>query len=110
LPAKAAQQIQTEIEQFKKQIPLIHAICEPGIRDRHWEEISKAMNVPIRYQDPGLNLKYFMDFDFIQNIEVLQEISERARREFQIETLLKEMEEQWETIDLDTKSWKETKT
>jgi dynein heavy chain len=56
-PAKAAQQIQTEIEAFKKQIPLIHAICEEGIRDRHWDEISKTMNVPIRYQDPALNLK-----------------------------------------------------
>jgi hypothetical protein len=51
-----------------------------------------------------------MDFDFIQSIEDLQEISERARREYQIELLLKEMEEQWDTIDLEYNPWKETKT
>ena len=39
-PLRAAATIKTRIEKFKINMPLITALCTPGIKPRHWEQMS----------------------------------------------------------------------
>ena len=39
-PRRVAESIRNKIDKFKVHIPLLQTICNPGIRDRHWEQVS----------------------------------------------------------------------
>ena len=39
-PRRIADSVKTKIDKFKAYLPLLHTICNPGIRDRHWEQVS----------------------------------------------------------------------
>lgn len=41
-PRTVAQNVKTEVDDFKENIPLIAALCNPGLRDRHWEKLSEV--------------------------------------------------------------------
>ena len=38
-PRRVAENIKTKIDKFKTNLPLLNCICNPGLRDRHWEEV-----------------------------------------------------------------------
>lgn len=37
---RIADSVKTKIDKFKAHLPLLHTICNPGIRDRHWDQVS----------------------------------------------------------------------
>ena len=37
---RIAESVKSKIDKFKAHLPLLHTICNPGIRDRHWDEVS----------------------------------------------------------------------
>ena len=38
-PRNVADKTRVKIEKFKQNLPLMHVICNPGIRDRHWDQV-----------------------------------------------------------------------
>ena len=42
-PRRVAESMKNKIDKFKVHIPLLQTICNPGIRDRHWEQVSMAV-------------------------------------------------------------------
>ena len=42
-PLKAAATIKGKLEKFKINMPLITAICNPGLKPRHWDLMSKKV-------------------------------------------------------------------
>ena len=44
-PLRVASTTKARLENFKINMPLINALCTPGIKDRHWE----AMSVKVQY-------------------------------------------------------------
>lgn len=39
-PKRIADSVKTKIDKFKAHLPLLQTICNPGIRDRHWDLVS----------------------------------------------------------------------
>lgn len=39
-PRRIADSVKGKIDKFKQHLPILHTICNPGIRDRHWEAVS----------------------------------------------------------------------
>ena len=39
-PLRVASTVKARLENFKINMPLINALCTPGIKDRHWEAMS----------------------------------------------------------------------
>lgn len=44
-PRRVADSVKTKIDKFKVHIPLLQIICNPGLRDRHWEQVIKHSGV-----------------------------------------------------------------
>lgn len=43
-PSKAGHQILQDLDEFhSKHLPLLHLLCNPGLRERHWDAMSHAV-------------------------------------------------------------------
>lgn len=42
---KIAEDIKKEMDDFMPRVPLIQRLCNPGMRDRHWNEISSQLKM-----------------------------------------------------------------
>ena len=38
-PRNIADRVKGKIDKFKQHMPILHTICNPGIRERHWESV-----------------------------------------------------------------------
>ena len=47
-PRNVADRVKGKIDKFKQHLPILHTICNPGIRDRHWDQMSDIMGFDIR--------------------------------------------------------------
>lgn len=47
-PRNIADRVKGKIDKFKQHMPILHTICNPGIRERHWEAVSCFNTCPQR--------------------------------------------------------------
>jgi len=106
-PASVAKKIKKDLDAFKQNLPLLHALCNPGLRQRHWEEISEIVGFSME-RDPAFTLSRILDMEVGKHMDQLQEISDSAAREHGLETTLTSMVEQWEPVVFELKPWKDT--
>lgn len=38
-PRRVADTVKNKVDKFKQHLPILNTICNPGIRDRHWEMV-----------------------------------------------------------------------
>ncbi len=38
-PRNVADRVKGKIDKFKQHLPILHTICNPGIRERHWDQV-----------------------------------------------------------------------
>lgn len=60
-------QVKSKVEEFKEHMPLIQTLFNPGLRERHWEQISDMVGFPIK-QDDETTLSKFVDMNLDQYI------------------------------------------
>eukprot|EP00930_Biecheleria_cincta_P034372 TRINITY_DN23765_c0_g1_i1.p1 TRINITY_DN23765_c0_g1~~TRINITY_DN23765_c0_g1_i1.p1 ORF type:complete len:4302 (-),score=866.21 TRINITY_DN23765_c0_g1_i1:110-13015(-) len=108
-PAGVARKIKKDLDSFKQHLPLLHALCNPGLRQRHWEEISEVVGFSME-RDAAFTLSRVLDMDVGKHMNELQEISDSASREYGLETTLESIMEQWQPVNFELKPWKDTET
>lgn len=60
--------IKREIDEFKPKVPLLMALKQEGMKDRHWDEISSKVGFDIRPNFEEFNFDYILK----QNLESQQ--------------------------------------
>jgi dynein heavy chain len=106
--ASVANNIRNQIEQFKPLLPLIIALRNPGMRERHWELLSSKL--PFRFQpDESTTLtKVLEEFKLQNHLEIISKVGESAGKEYQIESALQKMEDSWRGMEFDIQAYKKT--
>ncbi|KAH9163072.1 hypothetical protein LEN26_000647, partial [Aphanomyces euteiches] len=107
--AKIADTIKEQINVFKPYVPLIVALRNPGMRQRHWNELSRVLGFTLEL-DESFTLNSIFRLNLLDQIDDIVKISEAAGREYQIEVALTAMKSQWESIDLQIIPYRETGT
>ena len=82
-----------KIEDFKTYQPLIDAVCNPGLRDRHWIAMTDVIDV-VGFElkrDDHTSLKKLLDKGVLDHLEKIAECSDVASREFNFEKALDKM-------------------
>ncbi|EFC47930.1 hypothetical protein NAEGRDRAFT_78559 [Naegleria gruberi] len=107
---KISETIKKKVEEFTPYIPLVLALRNPGMRQRHWQSISNDIGIEII---PGQTLK-FMDDVFTMKLlnheDVIKKYSDIASREYTIEKALKDMQEAWESCLFEVVPYRKTGT
>lgn len=95
------------MDKFRTNLALLHVMCNPGMRDRHWEAVSDVVRVRIR-PTGGWDLQRLLDLGLDEFLPALQIVSDAATREHSIEKALDQMESEWQQMTLGLKAHSET--
>ena len=72
------------VDNMRERLPLIHALCNPGMRPRHWEMVSAVVGRPIEPTDQT-TLQDIISMRLDDYIEQFEPIAEAASKEFALE-------------------------
>ncbi|XP_025198734.1 LOW QUALITY PROTEIN: dynein heavy chain 3, axonemal-like [Melanaphis sacchari] len=104
---RVAEIVRSQVDDFKKYLPVLDTICNPGIHNRHWVEISKSVGVDL-HPDDSSTLSQMIDIGLLDCIEKLEEIGVIASREYSFEQNLQKMKEEWLTIEFEFSPYRES--
>ncbi|CAD5122382.1 DgyrCDS10813 [Dimorphilus gyrociliatus] len=106
-PQRVANVYKAKIDKFKQNLPILAVICNPGIRDRHWAQMSDIMEMDIK---PGeqATLSNMLELGLSKCLDKLEEISGAASKEFSLEKNLKKMKVEWTDLNFEFVPYRET--
>ncbi|KAF3425902.1 hypothetical protein E2986_08048 [Frieseomelitta varia] len=90
-------------------MPIIFMLGNPGLKDRHWAEISEIINVPIKV-DPDLTLAKILDMNLGRFVSLFESISDNASKEATLEKAMDKMERDWADLYFTVNPFKDTGT
>ena len=67
---------------FKPHVPLVIALRSPGMRDRHWEELSSALGFSVDPNNPHFTLSRAFELGLHKHCDTVSKIAERAGKEY----------------------------
>ena len=113
-PMKVVTLVLKKVEEFQQYVPLIATVCNPGLRERHWEKMTEIVDV-VGYElraDDHTTLKKLIEkpLEVNRHLERLAEVSDNASREWSMEKTLDDMLAKWGGVRFGLKEWKETGT
>ncbi|KAG1961895.1 dynein heavy chain 12, axonemal [Pimephales promelas] len=86
-----------QVKEFKEYIPMVSILCNPGIRPRHWEQMSEIAGHDLT-PDSGSSLRKILKQNLNPYLELFENISAGASKEFALERAMHNMVEVWETV------------
>lgn len=69
-PAKIAEECKAKIVGFQELLPLITAICNGGLHQRHWEQIAAVVGFDVR-PDEVTSLRRLLDYNIQDHVKVI---------------------------------------
>ena len=108
-PSSVASHVKKELEEFKPNLPLLSVLCNRGMRERHWKQVSDTVGFDLR-PDDHTSLTRVLDMGVSKHIDRLLEISEAASKQYAIEKALEAMRGEWEGVKFEFKSHRDTGT
>ena len=79
-----ASKTRARVENMRERLPLIHALCNPGMRPRHWEMVSAVVGRLIEPTEQT-TLQDVINMRLEEYIDQFEPIAEAASKEFALE-------------------------
>lgn len=79
-------------------MPIINTLGNPGMKERHWEQISEIIGFPIKVS-PELTLARIIEYQLEEYIPKFETISESATKENNLERAMNKMVAEWGDIE-----------
>ena len=85
------------------------ALRTQGMKDRHWEVLSKRVGFEVKPHE-GFTFQECMNMNLADHTEAIVDIGEKAGKEYNIETSMAKMKIDWTTVEFVLKAFKNTGT
>jgi dynein heavy chain len=95
------------INKFTENIRVVTCLCNPGIRQRHWTQMSNIIGYDIT-PNSGSSLRKVLRLALDQFMDRLEEVSTAATKEHALELELLEMMAKWDDICFETTSYRDS--
>jgi dynein heavy chain len=106
---KICETMKEQVNEFAPKVPMIMAMRVDGIKDRHWEAISKKVGMEVKPYE-GFSLEKVFEMDLMKFSDDIVDIGDRAGKEYQIEVNLEKMKREWLDIIFGMKPYKDSGT
>ena len=90
-------------------MPLIVALRNPGLRDRHWDRMSKEVGFKVK-ADEGFSVSRALQMELPKFMSKIEEVSEHASKEYSLERTLEKMQTEWTGVEFGYLDWRTTGT
>ncbi|XP_015440426.1 PREDICTED: LOW QUALITY PROTEIN: dynein heavy chain 7, axonemal [Dufourea novaeangliae] len=101
--------VREKIEEFRDRMPIIFTLGNPGLKTRHWEEISEIIGIPIKV-DVDLTLAKVLEMGLDSLAEKFEGISDNASKEATLEKAIDRMQKDWTDLAFTVNPFKDTGT
>lgn len=97
---RIADQVRMKIDKFKIYLPVLDAICQQGLSERHWALISDEIGETV---NPELfpTLSAMIDIDILRIVDRLKEIANAAAKEYELNVQLTNMQTEWTNVQFE---------
>ena len=106
--SEVASAFKQRINDFRKHLPIISNLRNPGLRTRHWKKLSDVLNQQTIDPEKFLTYNILLQFNITDHIEEIEEICMVAEKEFSLEQALDNMALEWSTIEFELKEHRGT--
>ncbi|CAL8325422.1 unnamed protein product [Merluccius merluccius] len=96
-----------QIKDFKEHIPMVTILCNPGIRDRHWQQMSAILEYDLT-PDSGTTLRKVLKQNLAPYLEQFETISASASKEFSLEKAMQAMVDIWDSVSFHHHAYRES--
>ena len=107
-PREVGEALLAKIQHFQELLPLVVALRNPGLKDRHWAKLSEDLGFAVNGKDPNFTLQKALKLDLVAHIETVEKVSESASKEYSLERTLDKMQKDWTGVVFERKAWRET--
>ncbi|KAM6899568.1 dynein axonemal heavy chain 3 [Xenentodon cancila] len=107
-PCGVARIFERKMYQFKEHVPVLKTICNPGLKDRHWEKISSIVGFDVK-PDMNSSLQNMLKHGLSNFSKELEEIGASASKEYSLEKSMEKMKEDWASLRLPLSAYRGTK-
>ncbi|XP_055503511.1 dynein axonemal heavy chain 12 [Leucoraja erinacea] len=97
----------SQIRDFKEVVPIVSILCNPGMRPRHWSQMSEVVGYDLT-PDSGTTLRKMLRLNLTPFLEKFEETSAAASKEFSLEKAMHTMDEAWESISFNTSLYRDS--
>ncbi|KAM5227717.1 LOW QUALITY PROTEIN: dynein axonemal heavy chain 3 [Ctenodactylus gundi] len=108
-PRRLAENVKLKIEKFKQYLPILSISCNPGMKDRHWQQISEIVGYEVKPTETTCLLN-MLEFGLGKYIEKLEPIGATASKEYSLEKNLEKMKSDWANLTFNFVKYRDTDT
>ncbi|XP_006876041.1 PREDICTED: dynein heavy chain 3, axonemal [Chrysochloris asiatica] len=108
-PKRLAESVKIKIDKFKQNIPILNISCNPGMKERHWQQISEIVGCEIKPSETTC-LQNMLEFGLGKFIEKLEPIGAAASKEHSMEKNLERMKLDWVNMMFNFVKYRDTDT
>ncbi|CAF4763844.1 unnamed protein product [Pieris macdunnoughi] len=101
--------IRDDIDEFKPLIPVIQAVRNPGMKERHWNEFMEKAGITVTMNEKQ-TFQMCLKQGMADHAGLIAEIGELASKEYVIEQSLDKMQNDWATKAMEMSPYKNTGT
>ncbi|KAM4563453.1 dynein axonemal heavy chain 12 isoform 1-T1 [Odontesthes bonariensis] len=99
--------VMEQIKQFKDYIPVVSILCNPGLRGRHWDQMSQIVEYDLT-PNSGTTLRKVLTQNLTSYLDEFESISAAASKEFSLEKAMQTMMQIWDGISFHHQPYRET--
>lgn len=78
-PQRVANQFKMKIDKFKQHLALLHVVCNPGLRQRHWQQMEEVVGFELK-PDDTTPFQTMVEYNLNKWIDKLEEIGAAAAK------------------------------
>ncbi|CAJ1083860.1 dynein axonemal heavy chain 3 [Xyrichtys novacula] len=108
-PGRVVRLLKSKIDLFKQHLPILTTICNPGIKERHWEKISGIVGFDVS-PDVNSSLLNMLELGLSKFSDKLEEIGASASKEHSLEKSMEKMKNEWAELRFSFTPYRDTGT
>jgi dynein heavy chain, axonemal len=96
-------------EFMTESVPLMLLICNPGMKERHWNDIEALTGVRIP-KGETYTINMMLELGLQHHCKAIEDICISANKEYGLQIAMDKMENEWKDMNFETKEYRQTGT